>query len=72
MPEPNNLAGSELCGVANFTETVQSTGAWGWADVQCKAKNIFICKVMREWRHLDFCVCVGCVGGLAVAAGCRL
>ena len=48
MPEPNNMLGSELCGVANYTEIMHSTGAWGWADVQCKMRNIFICKIMRE------------------------
>jgi hypothetical protein len=48
MPEPNNLAGNEYCGVANFTELVSSTHAWGWADTACRGAHIYVCKIMRE------------------------
>jgi hypothetical protein len=53
-PEPNNMFGNEFCGVANWTELVSATGAWGWADTACKTQTISICKVLREW-HLWGC-----------------
>ncbi len=47
LAEPNNMLGSELCGLANATQSWNS--AWGWADAQCSEPHIFICKIAREW-----------------------
>lgn len=45
--EPNNLLGSENCGVANAS--AKYSLAWGWADTSCKISLPFICKSQREW-----------------------
>lgn len=50
LAEPNNMLGSELCGLANATQGYNS--AWGWADAQCSEPHIFICKISRG--------CCGC------------
>ncbi len=44
--EPNNMMGSELCGIANASQSYNS--AWGWADVQCSEPHIAICKIARR------------------------
>jgi hypothetical protein len=62
-PEPNNQFGSEYCGVANWTELVTATGAWGWADTACKTQTISICKVLREWLQYRTVYGAGCCGG---------
>jgi hypothetical protein len=46
MAEPNNNTGFEACGVANASQSFQE--AWGWSDVQCGAKYVFICKIQSE------------------------
>ncbi len=40
--EPNNLLGSENCGLANASAAYSL--AWGWADFNCKISAPFICK----------------------------
>jgi hypothetical protein len=46
--EPNNQAGNENCGVANYSmRTAQQTG--GWQDMPCSRKFPFICRIKREW-----------------------
>jgi hypothetical protein len=47
MPEPNNLRGSENCGMANASQSHGS--AWGWSDTSCKISAPFICRSLREW-----------------------
>lgn len=47
--EPNQVFGSEYCGVANFTEFT-SQGIWGWADTQCDRRAPVLCRQSRE-RH---------------------
>ncbi len=44
--EPNNLFGSENCGVGNASAAYAL--AWGWADLNCKVSAPFICKTQRE------------------------
>ena len=44
--EPNNLFGSENCGVGNASAAYAL--AWGWADLSCKVSAPFICKTQRE------------------------
>jgi hypothetical protein len=43
--EPNNGTGFEICGMANASLTYND--AWGWVDVQCGLKAIFMCKLQR-------------------------
>lgn len=45
--EPNNLAGNELCGTANFSQSYQR--AAGWADERCNTSAPAVCRMMREW-----------------------
>jgi hypothetical protein len=47
ISEPNNGTGMEACGIANASMSYGE--AWGWADVQCTLKSVFICKMAREW-----------------------
>jgi hypothetical protein len=44
--EPNNLLGSENCGLANASQTYAL--AWGWSDSSCRISAPFICKTQRE------------------------
>jgi hypothetical protein len=44
LQEPNNAGGSELCGVANASETFDVPFAWGWADADCRLTLPFMCK----------------------------
>ncbi len=60
LPEPNNLRGSENCGLANASQTYGA--AWGWSDSNCRISAPFICKSLREpcatiWPlHLHACL----------------
>jgi hypothetical protein len=46
--EPNNRFPPEDCGAAT---AAQSFGdAWGWSDVNCTRRLVFVCKILREWR----------------------
>jgi hypothetical protein len=45
--EPNNMFPPEECAVANYTETFKR--AWGWADVRCNDKFVYMCKTIRGW-----------------------
>ncbi len=45
--EPNSLYPPEECAVGNWTETFKS--AWGWADVRCSNKYVYMCKIIRGW-----------------------
>lgn len=45
--EPNNQAGNENCGVANYSmRTGQQTS--GWQDMACSRRFPFICRIKRE------------------------
>jgi hypothetical protein len=46
IAEPNNLATSENCAVANFTQSTNPTAAWKWADAVCEDANIFMCEMV--------------------------
>lgn len=46
--QPDNRLGSEMCGVANWTQRVGTPEAWGWDDKPCDHKYIFMCRVMGE------------------------
>lgn len=48
VPEPNNGTGFEVCGMANASMSYQD--AWGWADVPCGLRAVFICKLSGQWR----------------------
>jgi hypothetical protein len=50
VAEPKVLTGSENCGAANWSMTVNATGAWGWAALQCRTRLVSICRVIRGWR----------------------
>ncbi len=41
----------EECAVANYTETFKK--AWGWADVRCNDKFVYMCKTIRECTHCN-------------------
>jgi hypothetical protein len=41
--EPDNRAGAEFCGAANYTEIFSE--AWGWADNNCTMPLPYICRV---------------------------
>jgi hypothetical protein len=43
ITEPNNITGTEMCGLGNYSQTYGS--AWGWADADCSTRAPFICKV---------------------------
>ena len=43
--EPNNLEGSEVCGMANFSQSYQK--AAGWADIKCNYTAPAICRLSR-------------------------
>ena len=50
LGEPNNQAGNEDCGVANYSmRTGKQTG--GWQDIACTRKFPFICRIKRGWRR---------------------
>jgi hypothetical protein len=57
-PEPNNRFNPEDCGAATAAQMYGD--AWGWSDVNCTRKLVYICKQLREWG-----------GALAGAAACR-
>jgi hypothetical protein len=40
--EPDNLAGNEYCGAANYTQVYSN--AWGWADFNCSVAMPFVCR----------------------------
>jgi hypothetical protein len=44
--EPNNRFPPEDCGAATATQSFGD--AWGWSDVNCTRRLIFMCKVLRE------------------------
>jgi hypothetical protein len=45
--DPNNQAGNENCGVANYSmRTGQQTS--GWQDMACSRRFPFICRIKRE------------------------
>ncbi len=46
--EPDNKAGGEYCGAANYTELFDE--AWGWADNNCTQAMPYMCKVDGESR----------------------
>jgi hypothetical protein len=46
--EPDGKNVPELCMVANQTATYDA--AYGWADVNCNNKFVFMCRVIREWH----------------------
>jgi hypothetical protein len=51
IPEPNNMAGSEYCTAANFSQTY--VGAWGWSDTNCGGlgqEYPVMCMVQSEWQ----------------------
>jgi hypothetical protein len=45
-PEPNNQQPPEDCGAATARQAYDS--AWGWSDVNCTRRLIFMCKILRE------------------------
>jgi hypothetical protein len=57
VPEPNQLAGAENCGVGNSSQAYRE--AWGWSDTDCMMPAASICKNMRKQRgRLDSRACV--------------
>jgi hypothetical protein len=46
VPEPNQLLGVENCAVGNSSTMVKKK--WGWADTECNAQFVSICKFQRE------------------------
>ena len=44
FPEPNNYFGDEFCVIANYTQIRQVPPVWGFADIQCNERFIFMCK----------------------------
>jgi hypothetical protein len=70
--EPDNLAGGEFCGAANYSETRQDL--YAWSDSRCSAQLPYICMIRGE-RPLAVCVagrrlrprCIRCVGPGAAA-----
>jgi hypothetical protein len=57
VPEPSNSTGSELCGVANLTQTYG--GAWGWSDTRCNISAPFMCRSMGERPPSAACSAAG-------------
>ena len=49
-PEPNNRSPPEDCGAATYMQMYGD--AWGWSDVQCSKRLVFICKILRELELL--------------------
>jgi hypothetical protein len=50
--EPNNIFPPELCVGANFSEKVNLTGNWGWADTRCNQSHPYVCKTIGELQGL--------------------
>jgi hypothetical protein len=47
--DTNGLAIAQECGIANMSEAFK--GAWGWNDVRCGSKYVYICRRIRK-HHL--------------------
>jgi hypothetical protein len=41
--------GSELCGGSSANYTEPADNVWGWADYNCSSREIYMCRIMREW-----------------------
>ena len=48
IPEPNNLAGNELCAVGNWSQKVN--GLYSWSDTGCSGNYIYMCWVRGEMQ----------------------
>ncbi len=44
--DSNGYSISQECAVGNRSETFKR--AWGWADVRCSNKHVYMCRKMRE------------------------
>ena len=48
--EPNNLSTPpELCVLANASQAFGAPRAWGWADWNCTARAVSLCKQTGAW-----------------------
>ncbi len=56
--EPDNRAGGEYCGAANYTEIFSD--AWGWADFNCTAAMPYICRQDGEPAAPPLGACGAC------------
>jgi hypothetical protein len=45
-PEPNNLNPPEQCAAANASEAYWPGDAWAWADANCNARMVAMCRIM--------------------------
>ena len=41
--------GAELCGGSSVNYTSLPDNVWGWADNNCSSKQVYVCRIMREW-----------------------
>lgn len=51
--DTNGASLAQECAVANTSETYKST--WGWSDVRCTNKHVYICRRIRKphnWQPL--------------------
>jgi hypothetical protein len=55
--QPDNAGGMELCAVANASMAYGRPSAWGWQDVDCDRKFVFMCRMIRGWRVLGLAAC---------------
>jgi hypothetical protein len=53
--EPNNLAYTEYCTVANYTLNYQ--GANGWSDTACNNRFPYMCRLSGGYRPRGVCQC---------------
>lgn len=44
--DTNGASLAQECAVANTSETYKST--WGWSDVRCTNKHVYICRRIRK------------------------
>ena len=58
--DSNGYALAQECGIANMSEAFK--GAWGWNDVRCGSKFVYICRRIREWRQGPAAALLGCQG----------
>jgi hypothetical protein len=65
VPEPNNLVPLEYCVGANYSQLVNRSRVWPWADDNCNHQWPYMCEMLRECRCCNTIVqlirCYGCL-----------